>query len=236
MFKKNVNLGKIVFTKELITIIIVFLTIHLNAQLNSEVGYTGTYFKPDLTNAIIGRYNSNPDILTEMKRLHYFGGFYLGLMYRIGIMKIGGSWEGLSAKRVGIEGNLNANYAIEKKLYFYFNTFSANLEFQYGHFGVGGTVDQNTYKLKTIINGTTSKIPVIDESGNSSKIYLIFYLRGSDKIGLSFKPYVRVPWHSISVEKMADYLNVQQNTAYKSEKFMQFGITIALLNGLQPEF
>ncbi len=236
MFYKNVNLKKIVFRKELITIIILFFTIHLSAQLNSEVGYSGAYLKADLTNTIINRYNSSNNMLTEMKDVNYVGGFHFGLMYRIGILKIGGSWEGLSAKRVGIEGELNANFAIEKKLYFYFNSLSGNIEFLYRNFGIGGTADKNIYKLKTIINGTTSKIPVIEEGFNSSKLYLIFYLRGSDKIGIAFKPYVRVPWRALSIEKMADYLNVQQNSAFKSEKFMQFGVTFVLLNGSQKDF
>ena len=236
MFYKNVNLKKIVFRKELMAIIILFFTIQISAQLNSEVGYTGAYLKADLTNTIIKRYNSGQNILSEMKELNYIGGFHIGLSYRIGILKIGGSWEGLSAKRVGIEGDLNANYAIEKKLYFYFNSLSGSMELQYENFGIGATVDENTYKMKTIINGTTSKIPVMNEDGNSSKIYLIFYLRGSNKIGITFKPYIRIPWQDVSIEKMADYMKIQQNSAYKTEKFMQFGITIMLLNGLQPEF
>ncbi len=235
MSYKNVNLKKIVFRKELMTIIILFFTITLFSQLNSEVGYSGAYLKADLTNTIINKYNSDNKMLSDMKSLNYIGGFHFGLMYRAGFLKIGGAWESLSAKRVGVEGDLNQNFAIEKKLYFYVNSLSGNIELLYRNFGIGGTVDKNIYKIKTIVNGTTRKIPVVEEGFNSSKVYLIFYLRGNDKIGIAFKPYVKVPWSTISTDKMADYLNVQQNPAFKSEKLMQFGLTFVLLNGKQKE-
>ena len=219
--------------KKIIIAIFLFFSLEISAQLNGEVGYSLSYMKADNINAIIDTYNKTGDNkLKAMNTLHLLDGFNIGASYRSGMWKMGVYWENLSANRTGIEGNIDNNDAFERKVYFYLNSLSSVMELQYEHLGLGATVDYNYYSLKTSINGTTSKIPLYEENFYSSKIYLIFYLRGSDKLGIAFKPYVRLPWSDSNISALGDFLKT--GTGLEStEKFIQFGLTFTILNGPQ---
>ena len=215
---------------------ILFLSAELTAQLNGEAGYTVAYVKADKTNALIDYYNANgTNKLTDMKSLHILDGFNIGATYRMGLWKTGIFWESLSSTLSSVEGDIDQNTGLERKLYFYMNSLSGVIEFQYNSIGFGTSVDYNYFSIKTSISGTESKIPLHKENFYSSKIYMIFYMRGSDNLGIAFKPYVRMPWSESSVDAVRDFLQIDKsfNT---TEKFIQFGITFTLLNGPQPDF
>ncbi len=235
MTLKNVNLEKKSNRIVLPVLFILFFITLTNAQINTEVGYTGAYIPAKLTNKIFDRYNNN-NLLMKIKPLNYTGGFNAGISYRFGPLKTGIFWDGLSASRSGIEGSLDNNQALEKNLFFYFNSFSGSIEISAKHLGIGAKIDYNDFKVKTKISGATSKIPIIKDNYYSSKFYLVFYLRGTDRFGLALKPYIRVPWEKVSVMNLADFLSIQQNDAFNHENLIQFGLTIDIINGIQPDF
>lgn len=235
MFVKTVNLIKILVKKGMILFFILFYSSSIWAQFNSEIGYTVSLMPAKFTNEIISTYNGNTVMLTEMKELKYVSGFNAGLTYRMGVLKFGAFWESISSKRTGVEGTLNTS-AKNRDLYFNFNALSAGLELQYHHIGIGATTDYNIHSIKTSVIGSSSKIDIIKENYYSNKVYIILHFRATDKFGVALKPYVRFPWTDVSVNPLAKYLNVTENEDYNTENFIQFGISMSILNGTQPDY
>ena len=233
---RNTNLRKKLLRRGMILLIIIISYSSIEAQFNSEIGYTLGYMPATQTNDVINRYNkdnTNKEMLIEMKPLHYFGGFNAGLNYRFGMLKIGAFWESLSAKRESLEGPKNEK---ERTLYFVFNTISTGLELQFQNIGIGSTFDYNLNSIKFVTEVTKTKVNLQRDNYFSNKIYLIFYLKATDRFGIAFKPYVRLPWKSFSLDPLASHLELTDNPSVNLEKFIQFGLAISILNGKQPLF
>ena len=235
MSVKTVNLIKILVKKGMILFFILFYLNGIKAQFNSEIGYTVSYMPAEFTNEIIDAYNANTVMLTEMKELKYVSGFNAGLTYRTGIFKFGAFWESISSKRTGVEGTLNTS-AKNRDLYFNFNALSGGLELQYHHIGIGATTDYNMHSIKTSVTGSSSKISILKKNYYSNKVYIILHFKATDKFGVALKPYVRFPWTDVSLYPLADYLNVNKIEDYNTENFIQFGISMSILNGTQPDY
>ena len=215
---------------------ILFLSIKISAQLNGDVGYSLAYVNAAKTNALIDYYNAKgTNKLKDMKPLHLLDGFNIGAAYRMGLWKAAIYWENLSSALSSVEGDIDQNRGLERKLYFYMNSLSGAVEFQYSHIGFGVSAGYNYFSIKTAIDGTESKIALHKENFYSSKIYLIFYARGSDILGVALKPYVRLPWSESSVDAVHDFLQIDKPFNTK-EKFIQFGITFTISNGPQPDY
>jgi len=220
-----------------IVILLTFITFYSSgvfAQFNSEIGYTIAYIPANVTNQIIREYNGSGEILETMKDLNFISGFNAGLSYRTGVFKVGLSWESLNARKNGVKGKLKEGDRSQRELYFSFNTYSFGTEIIAGRIGFGISMDYNKYTTKTKTAGVSSKIDVLRDNYYSNKFYLIYYIKGTNSLGLSIKPFIQIPWSEISMDRVSDYLDIDKNVNFKTENFIKYGLTFSILNGKQP--
>jgi len=244
MLIRIVNLGKKMGRIAMILQFVLFLNSVMDAQINSEVGYTVSYIPLKVTNSIISQYNKgqnlaeNESVLKQMDKLHLINGFNLGLSYRINALKFIGSWNSLIAGRSGTVGNVKEGTGREKNFYFATNTFSFGTEVLINHFGIGASLDYNVSTLKTKLKNTSSKVLISPDTKYkfySNRVYLIFYFRATDNFGVELKPYVSFPWGKIDVSELSNLLVDDSSTTLNTEKLIHFGLTFSVLNGFQPE-
>ncbi|MGE5356870.1 MAG: hypothetical protein ACM3PT_11595 [Deltaproteobacteria bacterium] len=222
-----------------ITVLIFFFISVVNsieAQFNTEIGYTMSYMSAKSFNSLIDAYNLKQPMIKEMKNLNYIGGFNAGITFKTGAVKYGLFWESQTSKKTGTEGTLiSSEPAKEKKLYFYFNSVSGGLAAAGKHFGLGTTVDYNFFRVKTNKTGVSNKIDVIKNDYFSSKIYTIIYFKVNQKVGIEFKPYFRIPWKGIDLDPLSLYLDAGDAQKSKFSDLMQFGLSFNILNGKQGD-
>ncbi len=234
METKRVKLEKKWFSRSIVLILIVFSFNNIYAQFNTEIGYSVSYLEAEKVNSIFENYNSSHSMLSDMKPLHYISGFNAGATYRFNGLKFGAFWESQSTKKIAIEGTLNNKNATEEKLYFNFNAVSLGTELQFRYLGIGATFDYNFGSIKTVKNGTSSKVKLVKNEYWSNKVYLIFYFRLTDRFGIALKPYYRLPWESVNLSPLDSYLN--DGIDKITQKNIQFGVSFNIINGRQPDF
>jgi hypothetical protein len=207
------------------------------AQVNIKVGYTGGFMKAPVLNKVVDdfntKYNKFEDKLDPFKSIH---GIEIGVRYRMNKVGFELSWNSLSDKS-DVIGQLPAGESFKDKWFFSMTEYSAGIENYFGNFGYGASLGLRTAKMKTDITGSRKKRLVSEETGLSSKFYLIFQYPGQ-KVGIAFKPYVQYPLKNMDVSAFDHDLNVQLDNSYiavkpQEEKFFIYGISILLYNGKQ---
>lgn len=249
MFNITVNLRKKVKRIGIIFFFILLIVPYTYSQVNSEIGYTISYFPLKTTNTIIDLYNKGANlgeeetVLKSIKPMHFLNGFNVGLSYRFGGLKVGGFWNNMSANRIGTRGNVKNNIGNEKSIYLNVNTISFGTELLVNYIGIGASLDYNMSSIKTKLNNNSSKVLLSNDTKYafySNKVYLILYLRATDRFAIELKPYISFPWQRQDVSELDNYFDLSKpnepRNEYKSEKMIQFGLTFSILNGFQPEF
>ena len=223
-----------------------FTLIYLNvlvSQLNIKVGYTGGFTSAhDLNNIVrkfnedfIGKYGGRlDDALNEIRSMH---GLEIGLRYRINRVGFELSWHNMSDKS-DVFGQLNDKTSFQDKWFVSLTEYSLGVENYFGKVGYGASIGHRTARAKTDIFGAPrKKKSVTSESGYASKFYLLFQFPG-EKVGIAFKPYVKVPLSNLDMSSFDQELNVQLDKNYVAakpldERFFLYGISIVLYNGRQ---
>jgi hypothetical protein len=101
---------------------------------------------------------------------------------------------------------------------------------------VGVTGDLNINQMQKI-SSTNSKYStlVLYSTQLSSRFYIHLNLPLNDWMSLGIRPYVRIPWNSISYVPVASRLGLDiPDNAALSNKKMDFGIQIVWQNFLSP--
>lgn len=231
--------NKITRQTKFVKLFLLILTFNnlVNAQFNTEIGYTASYLKAKEVNSIFRIYNNNQNSLIDtMKNLNFINGFNAGIIYKAGIMRFAASWESLTATRHSVEGSIIGQDPIsEKKLYFYFNTISGSLSLIKNHFGIGTGIDYNFFRLKTTKSGISSKVDLIkpEKEFLSSKTFLIINFKVNSKLAIELKPYIRAPFKKIDLDPLEEYLNTEKNENFQYANFIQYGLSFNILNGKQ---
>ena len=216
--------------------IILFLIVFsgIKAQFNTEIGYTVSYVGGKNMNAIIHSYNSKyNEMITEMKDLKYINGFNAGASYRFKILKVGAYWESQTAYKNGIDGSLQSETNNEKKLYFYFNSVGAGLDFLTRYVGLGTIFDYNLFRIKTKKSGLANKVDVVKENYLSNKFHLIFNLKFSKNLGIQLRPFIIVPWQKVDLSPATNYLLDKEYSEKLDSDFIFYGISMIIMNGKQ---
>jgi hypothetical protein len=232
--------NKITRQTRIVKLFLLILTFNnlVNAQFNTEIGYTASFLKAKEVNSIFRIYNNNQNSMIDtMKNLNFINGFNAGIIYRAGIMRFAASWESLTATRHSVEGSIIGQDPIsEKKLYFYFNTISGSLSLIKNHFGIGTGIDYNFFRLKTTKSGINSKVDLIkpEKQFLSNKTFMIINFKVNSKLAIELKPYIRVPLKKIDLDPLEEYLNTEKNENFRYANFIQYGLSFNILNGKQP--
>lgn len=223
---------------------LIFIPVVLFGQVNIKVGYIGGFTKAPVLNEVVSdfgkRFLTNhptgkmDDALDQFRSLH---GLEIGLRYKLSNVGFELSWHNMSDKS-DVFATLTDKTNFSDKWYLSLTQYSFGIENYFGHLGYGASLGYRTVRMKTDITGAPrKKRTVTNESGYSSKFYLIFQFP-SEKIGIAFKPYVEVPLKNIDISSFDQELNDQLYPSYRAitpqeERFFLYGISIVLYNGRQ---
>ncbi|MGB4958482.1 MAG: hypothetical protein WBO36_03345 [Saprospiraceae bacterium] len=223
---------------------LIFIPVVLFGQVNIKVGYIGGFTKAPVLNEVVSdfgkRFLTNhptgkmDDALDQFRSLH---GLEIGLRYKLSNVGFELSWHNMSDKS-DVFATLTDKTNFSDKWYLSLTQYSFGIENYFGHLGYGASLGYRTARMKTEISGAPrKKRTVTNESGYSSKFYLIFQFP-SEKVGIAFKPYVEVPLKNIDISSFDQELNDQLYPSYRAitpqeERFFLYGISIVLYNGRQ---
>jgi hypothetical protein len=215
----------------------------LVAQFNIKVGYAGGWIQDNEINEIIRRFNVGigsklEDKMDEFSSLH---GLELGLRYRRNRMGVELSWHSLSGNSdfVGTVITQTQTFpSVTDKWFMSQNEYTLGLENYYGQWGYGASFGLTDIRMRTSITGSARKRRlVMDESIPTGKLYLIYQYPG-EKVGIAFKPYVKIPLQSINVgvfetDLMRTYIPDFQVINSPDTRWLTYGVSIVLYNGAQ---
>lgn len=204
----------------------------LNAQFNLKIAYDGAYVQAPLTNEVIRRYNDlkGGSLNEPAREMHWMHGINMGARYKWAGLATDLSWESLGTAISAVE--INGDAGSEKVLYFRLNHISWSSEWINGPLGIGASLDLGFYRMQSSLSGTSARRKLAAENPISSKLFLSFYIRGSDVLSFVIRPYYRVQWNNaLPVGALSEYLTGSGDPG--QEKMHQFGLSFCFYNGPQ---
>jgi hypothetical protein len=218
---------------KLYSFILLFILINrTNAQINTLAGYAYGYSDIPILSSIIDTFNARtPKLSSSMSHVNSTHGMELGLRYRLPIMSFEFSWAN-SFARVNNRSTASGT-EVKNTLSFTKNTFIFGAELYFGRFGVGGSFDINTYKVKTSKPGFSPRDDVYSETGISNHLFISLELPVNERMSLSFRPYVQLPNRSFDFYQTAGHLNSETdaNVNQFKNRIVTYGIKILFFNG-----
>lgn len=203
-------------------------------QLNIKVGYTGGYTSADEVNDIFRRFNDERPFLEEqLNELHILSGLELGLRYRISSSALEISWANMSAESEAL-GTDPQGSTFRERAETGIRSYSVGIDNFIGDFGFGGSFGTRRLKMKTDISGFDKKREVFKSTGYFSRFH-IFYQVTSNRVSLTFKPYIEVPWGKLNVAGLEKEYFPDSTTPVDQfdSNYTLFGISLLFYNGRQ---
>lgn len=205
----------------------------LSAQFNVAVGYGLGYTPAVETNALVADFNTVFDATYNgkpMQELHFLHGINLGARWKFDNVAFELNWENLNRTREAL-GETEADQLFRKTIFYTVNNYSASLESALGSlgFGIGGGF--RNFKIKEEIASTGETTPFLEDTQFFIKPYFSINLLGGDKISLSIKPYLSIPFNNISLDALSEELELGPSD--RNERLWMGGVTFVFYTGNQ---
>jgi hypothetical protein len=219
---------------KLYTFIFLFIFLNrTNAQLNIMTGYVYGYSDIPVLNGIIDSFNAKtPTLSSSMSHVNSMHGLVLGLRYRLPHLSLEFSWAN-SFTQVNNRSTTGVT-EVKNTLSFSSSTFSLGGDFYYRKVGFGGSFDLNTYKITTAKPGFSVRDDSYsNKSSLTNQVYLIIELPITERMSLSFRPYVQLPTTAFDFYRTAVHLNTESgvNIGQFQNRVTTYGIKIIFFNG-----
>lgn len=226
------NIQKFLGSSFLISSFIILSMSYGFGQVNIKIGYNLGILNPQINNQILADFDDlNNDLLEiPLGDLHVMHGIGFGFRYKIDSYALELSWDNYSQSKNGIGETSNGGF-FQQELFYSMNQFSFGFENYFGVFGLGSAVVWNKVKIKDRIANSDSKKTLVSENQLNLKINASYNFRNKRMVGLSLKPFVQIPLSNISLDNLADELNV--NAPDQEESFLIWGISFIFYNGKQ---
>jgi hypothetical protein len=218
---------------KLYSFILLFILINrTNAQVNTIAGYVFGYSDIPVLNTIIDTFNARtPKLSSSMSHVNSTHGMELGLRYRFPHLSLEFSWANSFAR---VTNRSTAGVTeIKNTLSFTKNAFIFGAELFFGKFGVGGSFDYNSFKVKTSKPGFIPRDDSYSRSGITNHLFVSLELPVNERMSLSFRPYVQLPTTSFDFYQTAGHLNAEtdSNINQFQNRVVTYGIKILFFNG-----
>jgi hypothetical protein len=210
----------------------------VSAQLQLNVGYGVLKTQPTALNQIISKFNESygNQLVAPMSVLKSLEGIHAELAFFADPVYVGLEWQNLTR-------DLNNRFKDPLTNEDVINTFHYANDMLSLHgcvmllrnIGVGMTGDFNINQLKQIASTNRKHSTLLMYSTQfSSRFYLHLNVPLNDWMSIGLRPYVRMPWNSISYAPVASRLRLDMQNTVLSEKKMDFGIQMVWQNFLSP--
>jgi len=203
------------------------------AQFNVKVGYAFAYTPAPDNNQLIADFNAaNAFRLDrEMKDLHFISGLEIGLNYSIENIGFEFSYENLTTDKDALGEEANGDL-FRERLYWGLSGYSLAVENIWGRYGYGIAFGRRNHKVQENIANSGEKRPIMEQKVNSTKIYGVFHLGGTNTLSFQIRPFVNIPWNTTDLGLVRQNLELS-TTTNSLEKFVTYGISFAFYNGPQ---
>ena len=209
----------------------------LAAQLNTKVGYTLGFYDNPAYAALVERYNAARPWLEPLPDRDAVSGLTIGLRYRREPFGVEVSWRNqfTNNRRQGTDPTTDTGF--ERRIATRLNTYSAGLEVYGGVFTVGGSLDYNTFGVRTEVTGVDGTFDVVEGEGSfGHTLYVSVEPEvGDGRLRVALRPYWQAVWNdfdfgALGRELEPDRAATAPGTDYR-EAFNNFGLMIIFYNG-----
>lgn len=209
---------------------ILFSTVSVSAQIHFKVGYTPSYFEPEVNNNLLQAFNDrNPWLDDKFGDLNWSHGLDVGLRYRIGFVGIEASWRA-SFANVNAEGRLpTTNASFQKKFLYRYNTYSLGLENYIGRFGLGASVGYNRLSMRE--RTADDRLDVLKTEQWIGTLFAGIYTEHNGSISFGLRPFVQLPLSRFDLTKLASNLGEPSAGDVMEKEYLVFGISLIIFNG-----
>jgi len=214
--------------------LIVGLGQSLYGQFNIAVGYTMGYTPATQINNLVFNFNDSFRNGTyfgdEMPELHFLNGITIGARWKYERVSIELAWERMNRTREAL-GETNMDQLFQKTVFYNINGYTAGLESNFGNFGLGLAVGLRDFKIKEEIASTNKRRTFLDDTQYYLKPSISVNLAGGEKMGLTIRPYLHIPFSSIQLNSLSEELELGPTS--NTEAFWMGGVSFIFYNGNQ---
>ena len=214
-------------------ILILGLGQSLSAQFNIAVGYTMGYTPAEEINKLVSKFNEDFNVSyfgDEMPDLHFLNGLTLGARWKYDRYSLELNWERMNRTREAI-GENSMDLLFQKTVFYNINNYSAGIDSHFGNFGLGLAIGLSNFEIKEEIASTGKKRTFLEDQQYFLKPSFSINLAGSDKLGLTIKPYLKIPFSSIGLNALSEEFNLGNSDA--TESLWMGGVSFIFYNGNQ---
>ena len=215
-------------------ILLVGLGHSLSAQFNIAVGYTLGYTPADSINRLVSEFNepfTNEIYFGEpMPELKVLNGISIGLRWKYERIALELTWERMNRTREAL-GENDLDELFIKTVFYDIRSYTAGVESNFGNFGLGIALGLRDFKIKEEIANTSKKRSFLEDRQYFIKPSFSLNLFGGEKIGLTIKPYLKIPLSSIPLNALSQEFELGGSNS--SESLWMGGVSFIFYNGNQ---
>lgn len=232
-FKSYLNI-KNIMRFFLILIFGLFISHSTIAQLNIKSGYVYGRSNPKVYNALIDQLNANNSNLTgydAMKPIKGFHGLLFGARYRMEPVALSLDVS-IKFQSRDYEGNNPTTDNSEfRNDFFSIRTISPGVEFFINRVSFGGTIDLNTFKVRSENHIQSSRQTIYNDTKLSSHFFIGYNFHGSEAVSLALQPYIQIPWSKFDLTKIDTEYETGANLDDFEDGILNIGLRVIITNG-----
>jgi len=216
-------------------ILMVGLGHSLFGQFNISVGYTAAYTPAEQINNLVFKYNESLETQNffgdEMPDLHFLHGLSLGTRWKFERVSVELAWERMNRTRESI-GENNLDQLISKTIFYNINSYTIGLESDFGTFGLGLGLGLRNFEVKEELANTGKRKAFLEDRQYFLKPSISINLGGGEKIGLTIRPYLKIPLSNIDLKSLSDEFELVDPPS-DTEPLWIGGVSFIFYNGTQ---
>jgi hypothetical protein len=210
---------------------------NLSAQVQLNIGYAVMKTQPNSLNQLITTFNESygNQLVAPMPALKSLDGIHAEMAVFIDPVFIGVEWQNLTRD---LTNRFNPTSEVTNTIHYANDMLSLHGSLMlHPNIGIGITGDYNIVQAKRKIstNSSASTLLMYDTQW-SSRLYLHFVLPIDEMMSIGIRPYIRIPWNSISYAPIGSRLSLYEpRGVLPQDKQMDFGIQMVWQNFLSPK-
>jgi hypothetical protein len=207
----------------------------LSAQVQLNIGYAVLKTQPTTLNQMITTFNESfgnqlvapMPALKSLDGIHAEAGLFMDPVY------VGVEWQNLTRD---LTNRFNTSSEVTNTLHYANDMLSLHSNLMlHPNFGIGISGDYNIVQAKKKVSTNSSASTLLMYTTQwSSRFYLHFVIPLDEMMSIGIRPYIRMPWNSISYAPISSRLSLNKDNVLPQDKQMDFGIQVVWQNFLAP--
>lgn len=202
---------------------------HTDAQFNSKVGYTGSYYTFGTINEIFDEYNAASTFDKELESLHILHGLQLGLRYRVSnfSMELGVTTGTATSEAVGIENGMRQDVRWKASAFDYHLGLTQHID----NIGIGATLTRTRISIKKYNTVSTEFADVTRSHNMGLNVFFQWEVPGA-YTSFAIRPFYQFMFDSYDQAPVRDALAPTYG-GDTNDSVRIFGLSILFFNGSQ---